>query len=174
MHRKTFVIASRAMLLMLAVAALAVLALGAASLLLGDPPQVEGWLRSVFGAVFGVVAILLAAVLGVPSGVGLWAMAGANAEDAIPALPPGPRMTVTAVAIVLTVLTAIVLLVSGSPVAILNLGLLGLVALFSLGLAGAASSSPHRGRAIASAVALVAVAVGTLWVLANAFIWTPR
>ena len=174
MHRRTFVIASRTMLLMLVVAAVAVLGLGAASLLLGDSSEVSGWLRTVFGAVFGVVAIVLAAVLGVPSGVGLWAMAGASAEDSIPALPPRPRMTVFAVAIVVVVLTAVVLLVTGSSVAILNLGLLGLVALFSLGLAGAASFSPHRGRAIASAVALVAVAVGTLWVLANAFIWTPR
>ena len=174
MHRRKFVIASRTMLLMLVVAAVAVLCLGAASLLLGDPPEVSGWLRTVFGAVFGVVAIMLAGVLGVPSGVGLWAMAGASAVDAIPALPPRPRMTVTAVAIVVVVLTAVVLAITGSSIAILNLGLLGLVALFSLGLAGAASFSPHRGRAIASAIALVAVAVGTLWVLANAFIWTPR
>lgn len=174
MHRRTFVIVSRTMLLMLVVAAVAVLGLGAASLLLGDSPEVDGWLRSVFGAVFGVVAILLAAVLGVPSGVGLWAMAGASADDALPALSPRPRMTVFAVAIVVVVLTALVLLITGSTVAILNVGLLGLVALFSLGLAGAASFSPHRGRAIAAAVVLVAVALGTLWVLANGFIWTPR
>ena len=174
MNRRRFVIVSRTMLLMLVIAAVVVLALGAATLLFVDPPEVDGWLRAIFGKVFGVVAIALAAVLGIPSGIGLWAMAGANADDAVPALPPTARTTLTGAAIVLVVFTAIVLLVTGSAATILNLGLLGLVALSSLGLAGAVSFSPHRGRAIASAVALVAVGLGTLWVLVNAFIATPR
>jgi hypothetical protein len=55
----------------------------------------------------------------------------------------------------------------------LNIALLALVAMDSLGLAGAVSFSPHRVRAIVSAVALVLVVVGAAWVLINAFIRPP-
>ena len=72
--------------------------------------------------------------------------------------------------IVAVVATAVILLVTGSAVTILNLGLLGLVALSTLGLAGAAYFSPHRGRAIFAGVAIVLIVLGTLWVLNVAFI----
>jgi hypothetical protein len=48
---------------------------------------------------------------------------------------------------------------------IVNLGIAGLVALALLGLAGAVSFTPHRGRGLLSALALLAVAAGTLWVI---------
>jgi hypothetical protein len=172
MRRKRLVIVSRTMLVMLVVAAVVVLGLGLATLILIDPPEVGGWLRSIFGRVFAVVAIALAAVLGIPSGVGLWAMAGANAEDSAPALPKLAREILAGVAIATVVVTVIVLVVTGSAVAILNLGLIGLVALSALGLGGAVAFSPHRARAAASAVALVLVAVGTAWVL-RVFLATP-
>ena len=56
MNHKTVVIAARMMLTMLLIAGLVVIGLGAATLVLGDPPEVEGWLRAVFGGVFAVVA----------------------------------------------------------------------------------------------------------------------
>lgn len=172
MNQKGFVIASRTMLLMLVIAAVVVLGLGLAALILIDPPETSGWLRAVFGTVFGVVATGLAAVLGIPSGVGLWAMAGANTEGAVPALPPTPRTVSAAIGIGTVTVTAVVLLVTGSMVTILNIGLLILVALSALGLAGAVSYSPHRGRAIGSAIALVLVVLGTAWVL-RVFLATP-
>ena len=165
MNHKRFVIASRTMLLMLVIAAVALLGLGLAALVLSDPPEATGWLRSVFGGVFGVVAVGLAAVLGVPSGVGLWAMAGATAQDVAPALPRPTRFAFGAIAIGTVAVTTLVLLLTGSAVTILNIGLLLLVALGSLGLAGAVSYSPHRARANISAVALVLVVLGTAWVL---------
>src|SRR3954454_8761903 len=170
MHRKTLVNASRVVLAMLFVAALAILALAIAIQLLGDPPEVQGWLRTAFGKVFVVVAVALAAVLGVPAAIGLWAMAGSTAEGAEPALPPLVRRILVGVAIATVVVTAVVLVVTGSVVAVLNLGLLALVALGSLGLAGAIDFSPHRGRAAASAVALVLVVLGCAWLLATVFI----
>jgi len=69
--------------------------------------------------------------------------------------------------------TAVVLLMTGSAARILNLGLLGLVALASLGLAGGSVFSTHRGRAILSGIALVLVSLGTAWVLNTAFIGAP-
>ena len=164
MNHKRFVIASR-MLLMLVIAAVAVLGLGLAAILLSDPPETTGWLRSVFGGVFGVVAVVLAAVLGVPSGVGLWAMAGATGEDIEPALPRPTRFAFGLIAVGTVAVTTLVLIATGSAVTILNFGLLLLVALGSLGLAGAVSYSPHRTRAIVSAVALVLVVLATAWVL---------
>src|SRR5262245_20742063 len=77
-HGRVLVIGSRTALVMLAIAAGAMLALGAVALLLVDPPEVDGWLRSVFGTVFGYMAIGMAAILGIPAGIGLWAMAGAT------------------------------------------------------------------------------------------------
>ena len=172
-RRKRLVLLARTTLIMLFVAGLVILGLGVASLLLVDPPEVDGWLRYIFGRVFGVVAISLAAVLGIPSAVGLWAMAGAREPDAVPALAETPRRIFAAVAGVTIAITAIVLLVTGSVATILNLGLLGIVGLACFGLAGATSFSPHRFRAIVSGVALVLVALGSLWVLVNAFIRPP-
>lgn len=172
-RRKRLVLLARTTLIMLFIAGLVMLGLGAASLLLADPPEVDGWLRYIFGQVFGVVAISLAAVLGIPSAVGLWAMAGAREPDAVPALGQTPRRVLAGVAGATIAVTAIVLLVTGSAATILNLGLLGIVGLACFGLAGATSFSPHRVRAILSGVALVLVALGSLWVLVNAFVRPP-
>ena len=172
-RRKRLVLLARTTLIMLFIAGLVMLGLGVASLLLVDPPEVNGWLRFVFGRVFGVVAIGLAAVLGIPSAVGLWAMAGAREPDAVAALAETPRRVLAGVAGGTIAVTAIVLLVTGSAATILNLGLLGIVGLACFGLAGATSFSPHRLRAILSGVALVLVALGSLWVLWNAFVRPP-
>ena len=158
---------------MLFVAALAVLGMGVLVVIRGDPPEVDGWLRYLFGRVFGVVALGLAVVLGVPSGIGLWAMAGSTAPDAVPALPRTPRRILAGVAAVTVAVTAVVLLVTGSAALILNLGLLGIVGLGAFGLAGAVAFSPHRWRAILSGVALVLLAVASAWVLGGAFVGTP-
>ena len=171
--RKRLVIVSRTTLIMLFIAALAVLGMGVLVVIRGDPPEVDGWLRYVFGRVFGVVALGLAVVLGVPSGIGLWAMSGSTAPDAVPALPETPRRILVGVAAVTVAVTAVVLLVTGSAALILNLGLLGIVGLAAFGLAGAVSFSPHRWRAIASGVALVLLTIGTAWVLGGAFVGTP-
>jgi hypothetical protein len=172
-RRKRLVLLARTTLIMLFIAGLVMLALGAAALILPDTPEVDGWLRYIFGRVFGVVAISLAAVLGIPSAVGLWAMAGSREPDAVPALGETPRKVLAGVAAVTIAVTAVVLLVTGSAATILNLGLLGIVGLASFGLAGATSFSPHRARAILSGVALVLVALGSLWVLVNAFVRPP-
>ena len=140
-RRKRLVLLARTTLIMLFVAGLVILGLGVASLLLVDPPEVDGWLRYIFGRV--------------------------------PALAETPRRIFAAVAGVTIAITAIVLLVTGSVATILNLGLLGIVGLACFGLAGATSFSPHRFRAIVSGVALVLVALGSLWVLVNAFIRPP-
>jgi hypothetical protein len=171
--RKRLVIVSRTTLIMLFVAALAVLGMGVLVVIRGDPPEVDGWLRYLFGRVFGFVALGLAVVLGVPSGIGLWAMAGSTAPDAVPALPETPRRILAGLAAVTVAVTALVLLLTGSAALILNLGLLGIVGLAAFGLAGAVSFSPHRWRAIASGVALILLALGTAWVLGGAFVGTP-
>lgn len=172
-RRKRLVLLARTTLIMLFIAGLVMLGLGAASLLLVDPPEVSGWPRFIFGRVFGVVAVALSAVLGIPSAFGLWAMAGAREPGAVPALEETPRRVLAGIAGVTIAVTAIVLLVTGSAATILNLGLLGIVGLACFGLAGATSFSPHRARAILSGVALVLVALGSLWVLVNAFIRPP-
>jgi hypothetical protein len=172
-RRKRLVIVSRTTLIMLFIAALAVLGMGMLVVIRGDPPEVDGWLRYVFGRVFGVVALGLAVVLGVPSGIGLWAMSGSTAPDAVPAVSEAPRRILVGVAAVTVAVTALVLLVTGSAALILNVGLLGIVGLAAFGLGGAVSFSPHRWRAIASGVALVLLAVGTAWVLGGAFVGTP-
>jgi hypothetical protein len=172
-HHKAYVNGSRVVLTMLLIAALVLLGLAVAIAVLGDPPEVGGWLRTIFGKVFGVVAVGLAAVLGVPAAVGLYAMSGANAEGVEPALPPRARQALVAVAIVAVALTAVILVVTGSAATVLNLGLFGIVALASLGLAGAVNFSSHRWRAIASAGALCLVVAGTAWVLGNAFLGSP-
>ena len=63
-HRRALVIGSRAALIMLLIAGAAMLGLGVVALLLVDPPEVDGWLRSVFGTVFGYMAIAMSATLG--------------------------------------------------------------------------------------------------------------
>jgi hypothetical protein len=165
--------ASRVVLMMLLIAAVVLLGLAVAIQLLGEPPEVQGWPRTALGKVFGVVAIGLAAVLGIPAAIGLWAMTGSTAERTMPALPDPARKVLGGVAIVTVAVTAVVLISTGRAVRILNIGLLALVALAALGLGGAIAFSPHRGRAIASAVALVLVVLGSAWLLGTAFIGTP-
>ena len=173
-RHRGLVYGSRLVLLMLLIAAVAVLALGAFFYLRGgDEPTVEGWLRTIFGKVFLVVATGLAAFLGIPSLIGLFAMAGANKEGATPALDRPVRMAFAGIAIALVVVTAIVLLTTGSAVTILNIGLLAIVAMAALGLGGAASYSTHRGRAILAGIALIAFVLATAWILVNAFISPP-
>jgi hypothetical protein len=161
-HHRALVNASRTMLVMLLIAGLAVLGLGIAAVLLGDPPETGGWLREIFGKVFAVVAAGMAVVLGIPAAIGLWAMAGSTAEGAVSALPSWARRAAVGIAIATVVATVVVCLTSGSALAILNLGLIGLVTLSSLGLAGAAAFSIHRWRAAMSAIALLLVATGSL------------
>jgi hypothetical protein len=164
-HHRALVNASRMMLVMLVIAAVAVLGLGAAAVVLGDGPEVDGWLRTMFGKVFAVVAVGMAAVLGIPSATGLWAMAGATAEDAVPALASTPRRILVGIAVAIVAASAVTVLVDGTPSRLVNLGVTGLIALALFGLAGAVSFSPHRGRAMLAAVALLAVAAGTGWLL---------
>lgn len=170
MHHKGLVNGSRLLLTMLLIAAVVLLGLAAAIGLAGDPPEAGGWLRVIFGEVFTVIAVGLAAVLGIPSAIGLWAMSGANVDGAVPALDPRWRRLVAGFAVATAAVTAVVLLVTGSAATVLNLGLLAIVALASFGLAGAASFSTHRVRAVVCAGALVLVAAGAAWVLLNAFV----
>jgi hypothetical protein len=172
-RHKALVIAARTALLMLLIAALVVLGLGVFFYLRGDAPEAGGWLRAIFGKVFLVVATGLAAFLGVPSVIGLWAMSGANAEDATPALQRVARLAITGIGIATVAVTALVLLTTGSVVTILNVGLLAIVGLAAMGLAGAAAFSPHRGRAMLAAIALIAFVAATAWILVNAFISPP-
>jgi hypothetical protein len=172
-HRRALVIGSRTALLMLFIAGLVILGLGLVAYVRNDEPQVDGWLRTIFGTVFAAVALGMAAVLGIPSAIGLWAMSGATKGEVEPALSPSVRHVLVAVAVATLVFSAAVILVTGSSFLILNLGLIGLIALSSLGLAGAVDFSPHRGRAVLSGVSVVLVSVGALWVLAKAFIGGP-
>ena len=55
--RKRLIIVSRTTLIMLFIAALAVLGMGVLVVIRGDPPEVDGWLRYVFGRVFGARAL---------------------------------------------------------------------------------------------------------------------
>lgn len=169
-RRRRLVLLARTVLVMLLVAAAALAGLGVLVQLRADGPEADGWLRVIFGKVFSVMAFALAAVIGVPSAIGLWAMAGARDPGAVPALPETQGRVVVGAAVGTVVVTALVLVLTGSVATILNLGLLGIVALASLGLGGAAVFSPHRGRAIVCAVALALVVLGTAWVLWNAFL----
>src|SRR6478672_9540809 len=170
MHRRPLVIASRTMLLMMLIAAIALIGLGIFTLARTDAPEVDGWLRSIFGQVFGVIAIGLGLVLGAPGAVGLWAMAGATKSTADPALSEMPRKVLAGIGISTVIIAAVILVATGSAVVLLNLALVALVALASLGLAGAVTFSPHRGRAIVSGIALCLVSLGTLRLLAAAFL----
>lgn len=163
-HHRALVIGSRTAMLMLLIAALAVLGLGIVALVRGGP-EVEGVLRTLFGKVFAVVAGAMAAVLGIPAAIGLAAMSGANTEGAVPALAATPRRVLVGVALATVIVAAISVLLGGTSSLLVDLGLLGLVALALLGLAGAVSFSPHRWRSILAGAALVAAATGTLWVI---------
>ena len=169
-HRRAAVNGARVALLMLFIASMALLGLGIAALVLGDPPEVSGWLRSVFGTVFGYMAIAMAVVLGAPAAVGVWAMAGANAPDATPALSRLGHRGAAALASLAVVATAVVMLAFGTGISFLDLAFVGIVALQSFGLAGAVSFSPHRMRAVLAGVALLLVTAGALWVLIRAYI----
>lgn len=164
-HHRALVIGSRTAMLMLLIAALVVLGLGIFAMIRGGGPDVEGVLRTLFGTVFAVVAGAMAAVLGIPAGIGLAAMSGANGEGAVPALGSTARRALVGVAAVTVAVAAASVLINGTSSLLVNLGLLGLVALGLLGLAGAVAFSPHRWRSIGAGIALVAVAAGTLWVI---------
>ena len=97
-------------------------------------------------------------------------MTGATKETAVPALSELPRKVLAGLGIGTVIVAAVILVVTGSAVVILNLALVALVALASLGLAGAVTFSPHRGRAIVSGVALCLVSLGALRLLAAAFV----
>lgn len=148
---------------MILVAAVAVLVLGIVALVLVDPPEVSGWLRHAFGMVFGHMAIWIAAILGIPAAIGLWAMAGANEPDAIPARSPLLRRVITAIVAIALVGVGVFVLVGGRGVTLFDVGFLGLCALLVLGLAGAAAFAPRRGRAFLSAAAMVLVMAGIGW-----------
>lgn len=166
-HRRALVIGSRTALLMLLIAALAILGLGVLALVRGDGPEVDGVLRTLFGNVFSVVAFAMAAILGIPAAIGMAAMAGATADGAVPALGPTPRRIGAGVALATVAATVMSVILGGTSSLLVNLGLAGLVALALFGLAGAAWFSPHRGRGAVSAVALVVVAAGVLWILVS-------
>lgn len=168
-RQHALVIGARTALVMLLIAGVALIGLGVVALWLVDPPEVDGLLRSVFGSVFGHMAIALGAIIGVPAMVGVWAMSGANAADATPAMSRDVARITTGIAITALILAAAVVLIAGSELRILDLALIGVVALPTLGLAGAVAFSPHRARAVVSAVALVVLAGGILWMLLQAY-----
>ena len=142
-------------------------------LLRSDPPELSGWLRNAFGTVFAAFAIAMAAMLGLPSALGLWAMSGANSDDAVPALPRPARLILVGIAVGTVVAAGVVLVAVISVAALIELALVALVAMGTLGLAGATSFSPHRWRAIGSAVALILVSLGIAWML-RAILAIPR
>ena len=148
---------------MILVAAVVVLGLGIAALLLVDPPEVSGWLGYAFGMAFGHMAVWIAAILGIPSGIGLWAMAGAAEPDAVPALSPTAGRVIAGSATILLVGLAFFVLVGGRGVTIFDVAFLGLCALLTLGLAGAATFGPRRGRALVSAAVMVLIMAGIAW-----------
>jgi hypothetical protein len=80
----------------------------------------------------------------------------------------------TGIAIATLVLAALVVLVAGKELRLLDLALIGIVALPTLGLAGAVRFSPHRGRAIGAAGALVVLAVAICWLLLQAWLLVGR
>ena len=49
MHHKALVNAARVVLTMLLIAGVVLLGFGIAITVLGDPPEVQGWLRTIFG-----------------------------------------------------------------------------------------------------------------------------
>ena len=91
----------------------------------------------------------------------------------MPALPRKIHLLAAGTAVATTVASIIAVLATGSRISVIELGLVGVVALMNLGLAGAVAFSPHRGRSILSALALFLVAAGTLWVLVTVFVAIP-
>jgi len=170
MSQRVLVNAARVVLVMLFVAGLAMLGLGVFVLLRNDSPEVDGWFRVLFGKVFSTVAFGMGAVLGIPSAVGVWAMLGANREGAVPALPRTAQLAAGIAGGVATSVTALVVVADGTVSTLLNVVLIALVAMATLGLAGATAFSPRRGRAIAAGIALGVVVAGALWVSYRAFI----
>jgi hypothetical protein len=166
-HRRALVAGARTALVMLVIAGAVMVGLGIVTRVLTDPPEVDGWLRSAFGSVFSTMAFAMAGVLAIPSLVGLWAMAGATADDARPALGYRVRMIVAGCAVATVAGAGIALLLSGRGATLLDIVLTGLVALMVLGLAGAAASSPHQGRARLSAGALALVIAVIAWVVVS-------
>jgi hypothetical protein len=79
------------------------------------------------------------------------------------------RQLMAVIAVATLVLAALVILVAGSQLRLLDLALIGIVALPTLGLAGAVRFSPHRGRAAGVALALVVLAAGIGWLLLQAW-----
>ena len=170
MSQRVLVNAARVVLVMLFVAGLAMLGLGVFVLLRNDSPEVDGWFRVLFGKVFSTVAFGMGAVLGIPSAVGVWAMLGANREGAVPALPRTAQLAAGIAGGVATSVTALVVVADGTVSTLLNVVVIALVAMATLGLAGATAFSPRRGRAIAAGIALGVVVAGALWVSYRAFI----
>ncbi len=171
---RRLVLGARTALIMLLVAGVALLGIGIAVLLLVDPPEVDGWLRTLFGSVFGYLAIAIGLIVGVPALLGVWAMSGATAEDATPALSTGIHRLMIAIAVATLVLAALVILVAGQELRLLDLAFIGIVALPTLGLAGAIRYSPHRGRAMGAALALLVLATGIGWLLLQAWLLVQR
>jgi hypothetical protein len=159
---------------MLLIAGVALVAIGVAVLLLIDPPDASGVLRSIFGGVFGHIAVGIGLAIGIPASLGVWAMAGATAEGATPALPRSVRRLSSGIAVATLGLAALVVLVAGPGLRLLDLALIGIVALPTLGLAGAVRASPHRYRAIGTVLALVVLAVGIGWLLLQAWLLVRR
>lgn len=151
---RVVVVGARMALLMLLVAGVAMVMLGLLTLARSDPTQVDGWLREVFGHVFGVMAIVVGAAIGVPAATGMWAMAGARQTGAVPAVQPALRRVAAGLGVTAVLAVLGVLVVRGNGLSIPDLGLVGLVGLLSFGLAGAVDVSPHRGRAFVAAIAL--------------------
>lgn len=172
--RRGIILASRMALVMLLIAGVALLGLGAAVLLRIEPQGADDLLRAIFGSVFGHMAIAIGFTIGIPAGVGVWAMSGVNAEGAVPALPRTVGRVLAGIAIATLVLAAVVMLAMGSGLRLLDIALIGVVALPTLGLAGAVAFSPHRGRAVVSAVALLILAVGIAWLLTQAYVLIER
>jgi len=162
-RRRRLVLGSRTALLMILVAAVAVLGLGLAVMWLFTPTETSGWLRYAFGMAFGHMAVWIAAILGIPSAVGLWAMAGAAEPDAVPALSPTAGRVIAGSVSVVLVSLAIFVLVGGRGATLFDLAFLGLCALLLLGLAGAATFAPRRGRALLSAAVMAAMIAGIAW-----------
>ena len=170
MSQRVLVNAARIALTMLFIAGVAMLGLGVFTLLRNDNPEVDGWFRVLFGKVFATVAFGMAAVLGIPSAVGVWALLGANKEGAIPALPRNAQVGGAIAGIAATALTALVVIADGTVSTLLNIVLIALVGMATLGLAGATAFSARRGRAIAAGVTLAIVVAGALWINYRAFI----
>jgi hypothetical protein len=172
-HRR-WVLGARTALIMLLVAGVALVGIGIAALLLVDPPDTDGWMRSLFGRVFGAVAIVIGLTIGIPASLGVWAMSGATADGATPALSRGVHQVTTGIAVVTLVLAALVVLIAGPGLRLLDVALIGIVALPTLGLAGAVRFSPHRGRAIGAALALIVLAVAIGWLLLQTWLLVRR